>query len=52
MIMALIPHVVDQRAQSDPNALYSEYPLSASSNEESYQKISYGSFANAVSGLA
>lgn len=50
--MALIPNIVDQRAQTDPEALYAEYPISTASYKEGYSKIDYRAFANAVNGVA
>ena len=50
--MALIPNIVDQRAQTEPERLYAEYPISAVSYEDGYRKISYNDLANAVNGMA
>jgi len=50
--MALVPNIVDQRAQTEPEALYAEYPVSTLSYEEGYRKITYGGFANAINGAA
>ena len=50
--MALIPNIVDRRAQTDPEALYAEYPVSTASYKEGYSKINYHAFANAVNGVA
>ena len=50
--MALVPDIVDQRAQTKPETLYAEYPVSTLSYEEGYRKITYGDFANAVNGAA
>ena len=50
--MALIPNVVDQRAQNEPERLYAEYPISTGSYEQGYRKISYRDFANAINGMA
>ena len=50
--MALVPHIVDQRAQSEPDALYAEYPVSTTSYKEGYSKITYSGFANAINGAA
>ena len=49
--MALIPNIVDQRAQTEPERLYAEYPILAVSYEDGYRKISYSDFANAVNGM-
>lgn len=50
--MALISNIVDQRAQTEPERLYAEYPISAVSYEDGYRSISYSDFANAVNGMA
>jgi acyl-CoA synthetase (AMP-forming)/AMP-acid ligase II len=48
----LIPHVLDYLAETEPDSLFAEYPISAVSYEEGYQSITYKAFANAVNGLA
>ncbi|KAK3174025.1 putative NRPS-like protein biosynthetic cluster [Lepraria neglecta] len=48
----LLPHLVDKRAALTPNIIYSEYPVSTSTYEEGYRKITYKDFANAVNGAA
>ena len=50
--MALIPNLVDQRAQTEPERLYAEYPVLTGSYEQGYRKISYRDFANAINGMA
>ena len=50
--MALIPNIVDQRARTDPEALYAEYPVSTASYKEGYSKVNYRAFANAINGVA
>ena len=50
--MTLIPDVVDQRARNEPESLYAEYPISATSYQEGYRKITYRDFANAINGVA
>ncbi|KAL8782766.1 MAG: hypothetical protein Q9195_009571 [Heterodermia aff. obscurata] len=50
--MALIPHLVDERAKAEPEALYAEYPVSTLSYDEGYAKITYSRFANAINGVA
>lgn len=50
--MALVPNIVDQWAQDEPERLYAEYPVSTLSYEEGYRKITYADFANAVNGVA
>lgn len=48
----LMPHLVDQKARTDPAALYLEYPIDAADYRDGFRKISYGDFANAVNSLA
>lgn len=48
----LLVNVVDGLAKFQANALYAEYPYSATSYEAGYRKITYALFANAVNGLA
>ena len=48
----LVPKLVDQRAEADPDSLYAEYPVSSSSYDEGYHKITYRGLANAVNGAA
>lgn len=50
--MDLLPNIFDSLAKVKPEALYAEYPVSALSYEEGYRRITYGSFANAINGLA
>lgn len=48
----LVPHLVDKRAASTPDAVYSEYPASAVTYNEGYRNITYREFANTVNGAA
>ena len=48
----LIPNLVDARAQHDPHMLYAEYPVSTTSYDAGYRRITYREFANAVNGIA
>ena len=48
----LVPHILDYLADSQPDGLFAEYPLSSTSYEEGYHSITYGAFANTVNGLA
>ena len=50
--MALVPNLVDQRAQTKPETLYAECPVSILSYEEGYREITHADFANAVNGAA
>lgn len=48
----LLCHLVDERAQTQPNAVYSEIPYSASNYDGGFRKVTYANFANAINGLA
>jgi len=48
----LVPHIVDYLAETEPDGLFAEYPISATSYDEGYRSITYGAFANAINGLA
>ena len=48
----LVPNIVDQRANDEPDMLYAEYPASTLSYEDGYRRISYKDFANAINGVA
>ncbi|APA06277.1 hypothetical protein SS1G_01217 [Sclerotinia sclerotiorum 1980 UF-70] len=48
----LLPNVVDAIAAKEPEAIFAEYPVHPTSYESGYQKFSYGTFANAVNGIA
>ena len=50
--MVLITKVVDERAQSNPQSFYAEYPKSVTSYAEDFLEITIGDLANAVSGVA
>ncbi len=52
MTEALVPHIVDHRASTHPDALYSEYPVSCLEYEQGYRRITYADLANAVNGIA
>ena len=45
-------NIIDNRAKSDPEALYAEVPKSPTSFDEGYTKISYRTFADAINGAA
>lgn len=48
----LLPHMVEELARLQPEKLYAEVPLSPTSLEEGYRKITYRNLANAVNGMA
>lgn len=48
----LVPNLVDKRARLTPDAVHSEYPISALTYDEGYRRITYRDFANAVNGAA
>ena len=45
-------NLVDHRAKCNPEALYAEYPASATTFDKGYTTISYKAFANAINGAA
>ena len=48
----LLPHLVEDRARTNPDAIYAEYPVSSSSYDDGFRKITYADFANAINGIA
>lgn len=48
----LLNHVVDDMAKDDPDALYAELPLSPTSFDAGFRKLTYRAFANAINGMA
>ena len=48
----LVPNIVDQRANDEPDMLYAEYPVSPMSYEGGYRRITYRELANAVNGIS
>lgn len=48
----LLPHIVDQIAANEPEAIFAEYPAHPTSYESGYQKFSYRTFANSINGVA
>ncbi|ESZ93908.1 hypothetical protein SBOR_5701 [Sclerotinia borealis F-4128] len=48
----VLPHIVDKIAAKEPEAIFAEYPVLPTSYESGYQKFSYGTFANAINGVA
>ncbi|TGO60158.1 hypothetical protein BOTNAR_0150g00100 [Botryotinia narcissicola] len=48
----LVPNIVGHLAEIDPEALYAEYPVSTSTYDHGYRKITYGDFASAIDCLA
>ncbi|KAI9685585.1 MAG: putative NRPS-like protein biosynthetic cluster [Bathelium mastoideum] len=48
----LLPHILDYLATTQPNGLFAEYPISATSYSDGYHSVTYSDFANAVNGLA
>ena len=48
----LLIHVVDGMAKARPEALFAEYPISATTYADGDLKITYDSLANAVNGVA
>ena len=48
----LLPHLVEDRARTNPDAVYAEYPVSSSSYDQGFRKITYADLANAINGVA
>ncbi|EEA24838.1 hypothetical protein TMatcc_007939 [Talaromyces marneffei ATCC 18224] len=48
----LIPNIVDQLAQDEPDKLYAELPISHTDFTSGFRQITYGALANAVNGVA
>lgn len=47
-----LTNIVDYRAKKTPQALYAEFPVSATSYDAGYRKINYAQIANAINGVA
>lgn len=48
----LLNHIVDDTAQETPEKPLAELPLSPTSFEKGFRKISYRDFSNAINGMA
>ena len=48
----ILNNIVDSRAERNPRALYAAFPISDTSYEAGYRKITYQDLANAVNGAA
>ena len=48
----LVPHVIDILANTTPDAIYAEYPISPTSYDAGFRKVTYRHFANAIDGIA
>lgn len=48
----LLNDIVDARASKDPKAIYAELPLSPTSFDDGFRKVTYWEFANAINGMA
>ena len=48
----ILNNIVDYRAKRSPRALYAEFPVSSTSYDQGYRKITYEVLANAVNGAA
>ena len=48
----LLNHIVDCVATTQPQALYAEFPISATSYDHGFMKITYGKLANAINRVA
>ncbi len=48
----LLPNLVDGMARTRPGAIYAETPLSPTTYDKGYLKITYRALANAINGVA
>ena len=48
----ILINIVDFTARKSPQALYAEFPISATSYDAGYRKVNYADLANAVDGVA
>ncbi|TVY78113.1 Non-canonical non-ribosomal peptide synthetase FUB8 [Lachnellula suecica] len=48
----LLVNILDGMARTRPQALYAEFPVSATTYEDGFFKVNYAAFANAVNGMA
>lgn len=48
----LLNNIVDGMAKTRPSALYAEVPVSPTTYEAGFRKITYGTLANAINGVA
>lgn len=48
----LLPHIVDGMAETRPAAVYAEYPTNPESYTDGFSKLTYGTFASVINGLA
>ncbi len=48
----LLNHMVDDIARATPSAVWVETPISATSYEPGFQKVTYAMLANAINGVA
>ncbi len=48
----LLNHVVDDTARENPEMPYAELPLSPTSFDEGFRKVSYRDLSNAINGMA
>lgn len=49
---SLLPSIIDQLAQSEPDTLWAEYPTSPSTLDDGFQQITYRQFSSAVNSSA
>lgn len=48
----LLNHIVDDTARKNPDMPYAELPLSPTSFDDGFRKVSYRDFSNAINGTA
>ncbi|KAK6859567.1 NRPS-like enzyme [Apiospora arundinis] len=48
----LLPHILDQTASTDPDAIYGMWPVDPTSYKDGFRSVTFAQLANAVNGLA
>ena len=51
-VKTLLLHIIDHLAATKPQALYAEFPRSDLTYNDGFRKVTYGTFANAINGIA
>jgi hypothetical protein len=48
----LLVNIVDELAKENSEAIYAEYPVSPTTYEDGFRKITFPDFSNAINGIA
>jgi acyl-CoA synthetase (AMP-forming)/AMP-acid ligase II len=48
----LLPHAIDFIANTEPNAVYAEFPRSPATYNSGFETVTFARFANAINGVA